>query len=61
MKYSGKTDIGIKRLNNQDSYAVFSKDNYFCAIVCDFFSLTAGCVTLLRLLAMYFRVKLPSK
>ena len=35
MKYSGKTDIGIKRLNNQDSYAVFSKDNYFCAIVCD--------------------------
>ena len=35
MKYCGKTDIGIKRLNNQDSYAVFSKNNYFCAIVCD--------------------------
>lgn len=35
MKYSGKTDVGIKRHNNQDSYAVFSKDNYFCAIVCD--------------------------
>ncbi len=35
MKYSGKTDVGIKRQNNQDSYAVFSKDNYFCAIVCD--------------------------
>lgn len=35
MKYSGKTDVGIKRTNNQDSYAVFSKSNYFCAVVCD--------------------------
>ena len=35
MKYSGKTDIGKKRKCNQDSYAVFSKEGYFCAIVCD--------------------------
>ncbi len=35
MKYSGKTDIGAKRRTNQDSYAVFSKEGYFCAIVCD--------------------------
>ena len=35
MKYGGKTDIGMKRKNNQDSYAVFSKSNYYCAIVCD--------------------------
>lgn len=35
MKYSGKTDVGLKRKNNQDSYAVFAKSNYFCAIVCD--------------------------
>lgn len=35
MKYSGKSDVGAKRANNQDSYAVFSKHNYFCAIVCD--------------------------
>ena len=35
MKYGGKTDVGLKRNNNQDSYAVFSKDDYFCAIVCD--------------------------
>ncbi len=35
MKYSGKTDIGLKRKNNQDSYAVFSKEGYFCAVVCD--------------------------
>jgi len=35
MKYGGKTDTGLKRNNNQDSYAVFSKDSYFCAIVCD--------------------------
>ncbi|MBQ0110137.1 MAG: Stp1/IreP family PP2C-type Ser/Thr phosphatase [Clostridiales bacterium] len=35
MKYSGKTDVGAKRTNNQDSFAVFSKDNYCCAIVCD--------------------------
>lgn len=35
MKYSGKTDVGLKRKSNQDSYAVFSKSGYFCAIVCD--------------------------
>lgn len=35
MKYGGKTDVGIKRKNNQDSYAVFSKEGYFCAVVCD--------------------------
>ena len=35
MKYGGKTDVGKKRKNNQDSYAVFSKDGYFCAVVCD--------------------------
>lgn len=35
MKYGGKTDVGMKRKNNQDSYAVFSKAGYFCAIVCD--------------------------
>ncbi len=35
MKYGGRTDVGIKRKNNQDSYAVFSKSGYFCAIVCD--------------------------
>ncbi len=35
MKYGGKTDVGKKRKNNQDSFAVFSKDGYFCAIVCD--------------------------
>lgn len=35
MKYSGKTDIGLKRKNNQDSYAVFSREGYLCAVVCD--------------------------
>lgn len=35
MKYGGKTDIGKKRKSNQDSFAVFSKEGYFCAIVCD--------------------------
>ena len=35
MKYGGKTDVGVKRKCNQDSFAVFSKDGYFCAIVCD--------------------------
>lgn len=35
MKYGGKTDIGVKRKTNQDSFAVFSKNSYFCAIVCD--------------------------
>ena len=32
---SGKTDVGIKRKNNQDSFALFAKEGYFCAIVCD--------------------------
>ena len=35
MKYGAKTDVGMKRKNNQDSYAVFSKSGYFCAVVCD--------------------------
>ena len=35
MKYGAKTDVGMKRKNNQDSFAVFSKSGYFCAIVCD--------------------------
>ncbi len=35
MKYGGKTDVGVKRKYNQDSFAVFSKDNYFGAVVCD--------------------------
>jgi len=35
MKYGGKTDVGMKRKSNQDSYAVFSDGNYFCAVVCD--------------------------
>ncbi|MBE6683177.1 MAG: Stp1/IreP family PP2C-type Ser/Thr phosphatase [Ruminococcaceae bacterium] len=35
MKYGGKTDVGMKRKCNQDSFAVFSKSGYFCAIVCD--------------------------
>lgn len=32
---NGKTDVGIKRKNNQDSFALFAKEGYFCAIVCD--------------------------
>ena len=35
MKFYGRTDIGLKRRNNQDSYAVFARDGYVCAIVCD--------------------------
>ncbi|MBO4452977.1 MAG: Stp1/IreP family PP2C-type Ser/Thr phosphatase [Clostridia bacterium] len=35
MRFYGKTDIGLKRRNNQDSYAVFARDGYVCAIVCD--------------------------
>lgn len=35
MKYSGKTDIGLKRKNNQDSFMVVSKDNFLSAVVCD--------------------------
>lgn len=35
MRFYGKTDIGLKRRNNQDSYAVFAREGYICAIVCD--------------------------
>ncbi len=35
MKCVGKTDVGMKRKNNQDSFAVFAKEGYCCAIVCD--------------------------
>lgn len=35
MKYCGMTDIGRKRNSNQDSYAVYSGDGYFFAVVCD--------------------------
>ncbi|MBO4452899.1 MAG: Stp1/IreP family PP2C-type Ser/Thr phosphatase [Clostridia bacterium] len=35
MKYAGKTDIGQKRRNNQDSFAVFTTGNCLCAVVCD--------------------------
>lgn len=35
MKYCGMTDIGQKRSSNQDSYAVYSGDGYFFAVVCD--------------------------
>lgn len=35
MKYSGKTDIGLKRKSNQDCFAVISRDNFLSAVVCD--------------------------
>ncbi len=35
MKYVGRTDIGIKRKSNQDSFAIFAKGDYMCAVVCD--------------------------
>lgn len=35
MKCVGKTDVGIKRKNNQDSYAVVEKAEYTLAVVCD--------------------------
>lgn len=35
MEYGGKSDIGMKRKCNQDSFAVFSRQGYFCAVVCD--------------------------
>lgn len=35
MKYSGKTDIGQKRKNNQDSFSVVSKEGFLSAVVCD--------------------------
>ena len=35
MKYAGKTDIGLKRRNNQDSYAILARNDCICAVVCD--------------------------
>lgn len=35
MKCVGKTDIGVKRRNNQDSFAVVSRGEYTLAVVCD--------------------------
>ena len=35
MKYSGKTDIGLKRKNNQDSFTVISRGGFVSAVVCD--------------------------
>lgn len=35
MKCFGKTDIGAKRKNNQDSFATVSKSDYTLAVVCD--------------------------
>jgi protein phosphatase len=35
LKYSGKTDIGLKRKNNQDSFTVISRANFLSAVVCD--------------------------
>jgi len=35
LKYSGKTDIGQKRKNNQDSYTVVCRDGFISAVVCD--------------------------
>ena len=35
MKCYGKTDIGAKRRNNQDSYATVNKSDYTLAVVCD--------------------------
>jgi protein phosphatase len=35
MKCFGKTDIGAKRKNNQDSFATVNKSDYTLAVVCD--------------------------
>ena len=35
MKSYGKTDIGAKRKNNQDCYAIADKGEYLLAAVCD--------------------------
>lgn len=35
MKCYGKTDIGAKRKNNQDSFATVTKGDYLLAVVCD--------------------------
>lgn len=35
MKCVGKTDVGVKRKNNQDSFAVVDRNEYLLAVVCD--------------------------
>lgn len=35
MKCVGKTDVGIKRKNNQDSFCIVDKNEYLLAVVCD--------------------------
>lgn len=35
MKCVGKTDVGVKRKNNQDSFAVIDRNEYLLAVVCD--------------------------
>ena len=35
MKCYGKTDIGAKRKNNQDSFVTAEKGDYTLAVVCD--------------------------
>ncbi len=35
MKCVGKTDVGVKRKNNQDSFAVVNRSEYLLAVVCD--------------------------
>ena len=35
MKSYGKTDIGVKRKNNQDSFAIVERNEYTLAVVCD--------------------------
>ena len=35
MKTYGKTDIGVKRKNNQDSFAILERSEYTLAVVCD--------------------------
>ena len=35
MKSYGKTDIGVKRKNNQDSFAILERSEYTLAVVCD--------------------------
>ena len=35
MKYAGKTDVGLKRRNNQDSFCIVNKNEYLLAVVCD--------------------------
>lgn len=35
MKIAGKTDVGLKRRSNQDSFAVVERGSYALAVVCD--------------------------